>query len=79
MKQLAGCSETSPCCPGVHDDGDPKTVIVIGSVLPIERLTWQEQVNLRIGSGEIAVRVPRTIIIDAAQKLLPVIEEGAKP
>lgn len=53
--------------PGIHDDGDPDTVIVVGKRLQLSDLSIEEYKALGIGDGETAVRVPRALIVEAAR------------
>ena len=61
MKQTTGC-DFELSCPAVHDDGDLETVVVVGAMLTHRELTAMSD---KIGLGETAVRVPRSVIMDA--------------
>jgi formylmethanofuran dehydrogenase subunit C len=57
MQKIAGCSYDN--CPGVWDDGD--TIVVRGDVV--------DQTTLDREQGEAVVRLPRTMVLAAAERL----------
>lgn len=57
MQQIAGCSYDN--CPGVWDDGD--TIVVRGDLV--------DQATLDRDNHEAVVRLPRTMVLQAAEQL----------
>jgi hypothetical protein len=58
MQQIAGC-DSGDTCPGVFEDGE--TVIVRGDMV--------DAITLARADGEAAVRLPRAMLVAAAERL----------
>ena len=58
MRQIGGC-DAGDTCPGVFEDGE--TVIVRGDVV--------DAMTLERADGEAAVRLPRAMLVAAAERL----------
>jgi len=62
LRQVAGDCDDIQTCPGVFEEGDD--VVVQGYEIGAET-----RAQLRLGTDESAVRLPRKLILDAAQRM----------
>ena len=64
MKLIAGCGETSPCCPRIFQNEDARYVVV-GT-----RLKLEEQIGLDLQADERAVYIPQDVMLEAARQIM---------
>jgi len=67
LRVLAGRCHTDSCCPTILENADGAEIVIVGDAL--NELLGSPDVKQRIGAGEAAIVIPRTILIEALKSL----------
>ncbi len=63
LRVLAERCHTSSCCPAILESPDGQEVVIVGSVA--SALLSNASVQKRIGADEVAIVIPKSLIIEA--------------
>jgi hypothetical protein len=67
LRVLAARCHTDSCCPAIMESNESDEIVIIGYAL--NELLASPDVQRKIGEGEAAVVIPRTLLLEASKKL----------